>query len=48
MQQQHRQQRSLLAATEGDPAALVEDLERTEDAELHASSGVPGLEANVQ
>src|SRR5918996_4427123 len=36
MQQQQREQRALLASTERDHAALVEDLERAEDAELHA------------
>ena len=37
VQQQQRQQRPLLAAPERDRAALDEDLERTENAEVHAS-----------
>ena len=37
VQQQQRQQRPLLAPAERDRAALVEDLERAENAEVHAS-----------
>ena len=38
MQQQQRQQRALLAPSERDPVALVEDLQRAKDAELHMVS----------
>jgi hypothetical protein len=37
MQQQQRQQRALLPSAQRDHAALVEDLERAENAEFHAS-----------
>ena len=39
VQQQHRQQRPLLAPPKRNPAALIEDFERTEDEEVHASNG---------
>ena len=35
--EEQRQQRPLLAATEDDRAVLVEDLQRSEDAEVHSS-----------
>jgi uncharacterized membrane protein len=38
VQQQQRQQRPLLAPPKRDRAALVEDLERAENAELHAGT----------
>jgi hypothetical protein len=47
VQQQQRQQRPLLAPTKRERAALVEDLERTEDAEVHASAGCGSGRLNV-
>jgi hypothetical protein len=37
MQQQQREQRALLAPAERHHTALIEDLERAEDAEVHSS-----------
>ena len=39
VQHEHGEQRALLAPSERDFAALVEDLERSEDAEVHSESG---------
>jgi hypothetical protein len=39
VQHQHGEQRTLLAPSERDFTALVEDLERSEDAEVHSESG---------
>ena len=38
VQQEQRKQRPLLTARERQPAALSEDLDRTEDAEFHAKA----------